>query len=532
MTIDHSLVQSALLQTQLRMRYPAGKYSNGREFSGVDELRPLTLLPLDLPELFTYSALANQVPPPVRSRPRFEVQAATVLHGVYGVSAWHEEWVSFWREHFSVFGYDGNVGPYLPHWDREVIRKHCLGNFFQFLEASAQHPCMLYYLNNRSSRAGNANENFARELLELHTLGQGAYLNFLYSDWRKVPGALQGKPTGYIDEDVYEAARAFTGWTVEDGSGIGGGQRLPKTGRFTYVAQWHDSYQKRVLATELRSHTPALADGQAVLRLCANHPASAQHLAKKLVRRFVSEELRPEWITSTAQVFLDQRDAPNQLAWVLAHLVHLAENLPAAQKQKARRPTRLLSAFVSATRLPFQLGEGQILEVLNRAGPPIYGWPSPDGPPDDSQWNLGAAYLHQRHELVLGLAQNSWGTGEFNPFERTAAQPRYREFLGRWEEDLFGESRPELSQALLMAQRINADERLTDPKRARYLVGLLACSPSFQTEVVLPSMAEATRVLDLPIDSLVPSKKGAPVKKRTLTQSATLANPAPQSSKA
>jgi hypothetical protein len=331
---------------------------------------------------------------------------------------------------------------------------------------------------------------------------------------------------------VYEAARAFTGWTVEDGSGIGGGQRLPKTGRFTYVAQWHDPYQKRVLANELRSHTPAMADGQAVLRLCASHPASAQHLAKKLVRRFVSEELRPEWIASTAQVFQDRRDAPNQLAWVLAHLVQLAENLPAAQKQKARRPIRLLSAFVSATRLPFQLGEGQILEVLNRAGPPIYGWPSPDGPPDDSQWNLGAAYLRQRHELILGLAQNSWGTGEFNPFERTAAQPRYREFLGRWEEDLFGESRPELSQALLMAQRLNADERVSDPKRARYLVGLLACSPSFQTEVILPSMAEAKRVLDLPIDGLVPSKKGAPAKKRTLTQPATLANPAPQSSRA
>ena len=178
MTIDHSIIQSVSSQTQLRIRYPAGKYNDGREYFGIDELRPLTLLPLDIPELFTYSALANQVPPPVRSRPRYEVQAATVLHSVYGVSSWYEEWVSFWREHFSVFGYDGNVGPYLPHWDREVIRKHCLGNFFQFLEASAQHPCMLYYLNNRSSRAGNANENFARELFELHTLGQGAYLHF------------------------------------------------------------------------------------------------------------------------------------------------------------------------------------------------------------------------------------------------------------------------------------------------------------------------------------------------------------------
>ena len=90
MTIDPPLLQSAISQTQLRIRYSAGKYSDGREFSGVDELRPLTLLPLDLPQLFTYSALANQVPPPARYRPRYEVQAASVPHSVYGVSAWYE----------------------------------------------------------------------------------------------------------------------------------------------------------------------------------------------------------------------------------------------------------------------------------------------------------------------------------------------------------------------------------------------------------------------------------------------------------
>jgi uncharacterized protein (DUF1800 family) len=76
---------------------------------------------------------------------------------------------------------------------------------------------MQIYLNNRSSRAGNANENYGRELFELHTLGRDHYYNAVYDKWRKVPGSQSGKPIGYIDQDVYEAARAFTGWTIEDG---------------------------------------------------------------------------------------------------------------------------------------------------------------------------------------------------------------------------------------------------------------------------------------------------------------------------
>ena len=86
-----------------------------------------------------------------------------------------------------------------PAYDRDVIRKHVLGNFRQFLEAVAQSVSMLAYLNNATSKNGPANENFARELLELHTLGRGNYYNRIYNRWREVPGAAEGKPIGYID---------------------------------------------------------------------------------------------------------------------------------------------------------------------------------------------------------------------------------------------------------------------------------------------------------------------------------------------
>ena len=140
---------------------------------------------------------------------------------------------------------------------------------------------MLVYLNNRSSRAGSANENYARELLELHTLGRGAYLNTLYDRWRDVPGATEGRPQGYIDQDVYEAARAFTGWTIADGTGLGGGMALPATGAFTYVEAWHDGYQKRVLGHEFDPFQAPMADGRKVLDLVADHPATAWNVCTR-----------------------------------------------------------------------------------------------------------------------------------------------------------------------------------------------------------------------------------------------------------
>ena len=187
-----------------------------------------------------------------RRRPRDEVVAATVLRAVHSRWQLREVMCEFWHDHFNVDALGSEaIGVALPAYDRDVIRRHCFGNFREMLEAAATSTAMQYYLSNCSSRAGAANENYARELFELHTMGRAAYLNDRYDRWRDVPGALEGKPAGYIDQDVYEAARAFTGWTIEDGGAIDAHRRLPQSGQFVYVENWHDGYQKRVLATEL-----------------------------------------------------------------------------------------------------------------------------------------------------------------------------------------------------------------------------------------------------------------------------------------
>jgi uncharacterized protein (DUF1800 family) len=469
----------------LREKFSAGEYKDARKWESFYKFVRLDLINASLEDLFPYTGRDDLIPPPLRGRPYREVVLLNILEAISKNIAWHEEWVSFWRDHFSIYR-SGNEGAFLPHWEKNVIRQHAFGNFRIFLEASASHPCMLFYLNNRSSRSGSANENYARELFELHTLGKSAYLNNLYSQWRTVPGALQGKPQGYIDQDVYEAARAFTGWTVEDGTGIGGGQNLPKTGRFHYVEAWHDNYQKRVLATEFEPYSGPMKDGRKVLDLCAYHPATAKHLMAKSVKRMVSDEPSKELIESTTKVFIQNQKSPEQLMVVAKYLAQRTQAIPKQKRKKVRRPIPLLAAFVRATNLPLDLSEGKIFSPLETAGPPLYGWVSPEGPPDGMEWYLSSAYLKGRFNLLQGLAENWWGTGEFDPFVNLSAKPSYQEFFAYWTSALFTDNRPDLSTALMDSQGLIPNDHISDPRVARKLIGYLACSPSFQTEAFEP----------------------------------------------
>ncbi len=250
----------------------------------------------------------------------------------------------------------------LPSYDRDVIRPHALGNFRVFLEAVATSAAMQYYLSNRSSRAGSANENYGRELFELHTLGRDNYYNAIYDKWRKVPGALQGKPIGYIDQDVYEAARAFTGWTIEDGAGVGPGQTLPKTGKFVYVESWHDNYQKRVLASEFDPFQSPMADGRKVLDLVARHPATAHFVCRKLCRRLVSDTPSEALVAGAAEVWTKNRTRPNQIAEVVRYIATSPEFAePGAPRSSVRwRPPR---AIFAPPGLDFAPTEGVINEM-------------------------------------------------------------------------------------------------------------------------------------------------------------------------
>ncbi|HXQ33957.1 MAG TPA: DUF1800 family protein, partial [Anaerolineales bacterium] len=213
------------------------------------------------------------------SKPAYELIDATFLRAVYSKKQLVEVLADFWHNHFNVYSWQDDGVPLLVSYNRDVLRAHMFGNFRQMLEAVATHPSMLYYLNQNNSSDAGPNENFARELFELHTLGAENYLGVM--DPAQVQKDANGIAIGYVDNDVYEAARALTGWRVDDDiheyeDGV------EKTGRFIYYQPWHDRFNKLILGRYFPPDRPDMQDGRDVLDLLANHPGTARHISRKL----------------------------------------------------------------------------------------------------------------------------------------------------------------------------------------------------------------------------------------------------------
>jgi uncharacterized protein (DUF1800 family) len=474
-------VHQRLDQLLLRIRYGANP-----KWAAVDEQRRLTFLDRPIEESWSLIVQRGDMDGAERRRPREEVMAATILRAVHSRWQLREVLAGFWFDHFNVDAFSGDeIAVALPSYDRDVIRRHALGNFREFLEAVATSTAMLYYLSNRTSRAGAANENYGRELFELHTLGRDAYLNDRYDRWREVPGADKGQPQGYIDEDVYESARAFTGWTVEDGANVDGKRKLPATGRFAYVESWHDGYQKRVLAQEFKEFSPAMADGRRVLDLVAAHPATAGFVCTKLCRRFVGDHPPGSLVAAAVAAWTKAQHAPDQIAQVV-RVVLLSPEFAQATGAKLRRPLALAAAFARATGIDLVPTPG-LWDEIGNAGQRLFGWPTPTGLPDDNAYFLGANSMRHRWALVLGLAENAWGTGVMPaihpPGGDVSAAAVAAHILG----SLHGTAPAQTQDAMLRGLGWPADRPLADPaspdfaKRTRRLAAVAAMAPGFQS---------------------------------------------------
>jgi uncharacterized protein (DUF1800 family) len=411
---DDPETAQALENAQLRIKYAAGDPAKNQNWEAIDEMQPLGTLAQPIDALWPTVAERDKHDGAERRRPLLEVISATLIRAVHSQYPLREVMCNFWHDHFNVDAWGSEqVAVALPTYDRDVIRPNCLGNFRYLIESVATSTSMLYYLSNHSSRAGSANENYGRELFELHTLGRQAYLNDKYDRWRDVPGALEGHPSGYIDEDVYESARSFTGWTVEDGSSIDGGRKLPQTGRFAYVENWHDGYQKRVLAADFTEFQPAMADGRRVLDLVASHPATARFVCTKLVRRLVADSPPTALVETATRIWRDNLHAPDQIAKVV-RVIALSPEFGASRGAKARRPIALVAGFARTAGLDLMPTE-PLINTISGAGQRLYGYPNPTGLPDERAYFLGTNSMRVRWQLMLGLAQNSWNTGAFHP---------------------------------------------------------------------------------------------------------------------
>ncbi|MCU0567713.1 MAG: DUF1800 domain-containing protein [Oculatellaceae cyanobacterium Prado106] len=374
---EDAIAQDRLANARLRIEYEAGQ-----NYPALQEDRPLRTLDAPLSQLWPLTDY-NQNHYAEWMRPVEEVRAATWIRAIYSQWQLREVLVDFWHNHFNVNAYmgDSRVSVAFPAYDR-MIRQNCFGNFRTLLEGVAKSPPMLVYLNNASSKASPANENYARELLELHTLGVEHYFNDLYDRWQSVPGATQGRAEGYIDQDVYEAARAFTGWAIADGTQTEG-NTFPNTGEFYYYEAWHDSYQKRFLGVEFPPNRPPLADGYQVLDLVAAHPGTAQHLCTKLCRRLVADHPPASLVNQAVQTWMNAQQAPDQILQTVRTILRSAE-FTQTWGQKVKRPFELVISFFRATEADFRFTP-QCSYILDTMGQSLFAWKTPTGHPDRAE---------------------------------------------------------------------------------------------------------------------------------------------------
>lgn len=358
------------------------------------------------PEIWKRLQAMGEDPPEFEiRRPTAETFVVTWLKALHSPWQLRELMIEFWHNHFNVsVEAEQKIQSLFAIYDREVIRPNALGNFRTFLEAVAKSPCMLYYLDNAYSRASPANENYARELFELHTLGADHYFNHLYDEWRKVPGAWEGAAEGYIDEDVYEAARAFTGWTVADNRGYEQ-REFPATGEFYYYDNWHDHYQKRVLGVEFKSHQPPMADGLKVLDILANHPGTARFVCGKLCKWLVADEPPTEVVDAAVKTWMDHREAEGQIAQTVKTIL-LSSAFTDALDTKIKRPNHLAAAFLRGTQSEAKPSQG-LYWWVKQMGYQQFAWPTPTGHPDDATYWLNSDMILKRWKTFPLIA--FWG---------------------------------------------------------------------------------------------------------------------------
>ncbi|HEY0233145.1 MAG TPA: DUF1800 family protein, partial [Dokdonella sp.] len=241
-----------------------------------------------------------------RMLPISEAECMTIIRQTYSQRQLYEIMVDFWHDHFSVFGWDYDGGPMFVAFDRDAIRANALGNFRTMMQAVCESASMMYMLDLYTSYAGHPNENYSRELHELHTLGAENYAGIVDDpdDDPTLPTfvAWDGKieRLQYVDDDVYEAARVLTGWTISQSTYE---TRLdPNPGTFEYVNTYHDAGVKRVLHRNF-SAGGAQSDGITLFNMLAQHPGTAHFVAGKLCRRLVGDNASAALVQSAADLF-------------------------------------------------------------------------------------------------------------------------------------------------------------------------------------------------------------------------------------
>jgi len=316
-----------------------------------------------------------------------DLSEAKILRAVYSDRQLDEVLVDFWYNHFNVYLDKGADRYLVTEYERAAIRPHVLGKFRDLLEATAKSPAMLYYLDNWQSVGPNApqprnlngkqarrglNENYGRELLELHSLG--------------VDG-------GYTQKDVTEVARCFTGWTIN---------QPQRGGKFTFNARLHDNGAKTVLGVEVPAGGGE-SDGEKVLDIVAHHPSTAHFISRKLAQRFVADDPPPALVDRMAQTFLkSDGDIREVLRTMLASREFWSVG---AYRSKMKSPLEMVASAVRAVNGDVDFAFPLVNQVA-QLGEPLYRKQEPTGYSNSSAEWVNTAGLLARMNFALQLADN------------------------------------------------------------------------------------------------------------------------------
>ncbi|MEQ1859633.1 MAG: DUF1800 domain-containing protein [Chthoniobacteraceae bacterium] len=306
-----------------------------------------------------------------------DLTSATILRAVLSERQLFEVMVQFWTDHFNIDPSKGDCKWLKVADDRDVIRAHALGNFREMVRASAVSPAMLWYLdgrvNLRRKPDDKPNENYARELMELHTLG--------------VHG-------GYTQEDVMEVARCLTGWTCR-------AKKKFFKGRVEFQKYNHDDGPKRVLGVDIAAGGGA-RDLDRVLEIVTSHPSCANYIAWKLCRRFIDDVPPKAAVEATARAFTESRgDIKTTLRALFARTEFWA---PETRSAKFKRPFHFVVSALRATNAETDASK-QLVEYLQRLGHAPFRYPTPDGYPEEAthwkpnllwRWNFAGALVDNK----------------------------------------------------------------------------------------------------------------------------------------
>lgn len=318
-----------------------------------------------------------------RERVIEDLQCAAILRATYSRNQLKERMVDFWSNHFNVYSQKKDGAFFKGNQEEGIIREHALGSFPEMTRQMAKSPAMLMYLDNEQNNRQHPNENYARELLELHTLG-------IYG--------------GYTLKDIQEVARCLTGWKVEDRhlvTQLFAHDRPVAEGLFRFDESIHDNGEKHVLGHVIPAGG-GIQDGEKVLDIVINHPSTAKHLARKLVVFFTgSRSASLEKKVEDAYI-QSKGDVPTMIRPIL-----LSDELSSGEPI-LRRPFDFLCAALRRSGAMTDGGPA-IQEHLRKLGEPMYEWPMPDGyPVDQINWaNTVLPRWQFAYDLAFGKIANT-----------------------------------------------------------------------------------------------------------------------------